>query len=101
MQRLILSTAFILMTTWSFAQKKITEGIITYQVKYELPPDMQHMKAMFPETVKVYFKGDSSLAQSKFGMGSTKLIMNAKTKFQRLLIDVPMMGKKYSVRFSA
>jgi hypothetical protein len=100
MKKIILSAAFALLTTLGFAQKKIKEGSVTYQVKYELPSDKQHMKAMFPSEIKVYFKGDSSTSQSKMGMASSKFIMNPKTEFQRLLIDVPMMSKKFSVRFT-
>ncbi|HEY0054744.1 MAG TPA: hypothetical protein VGB63_05265 [Pedobacter sp.] len=100
MKKIILSAAFALLATWGFAQKKIKEGSITYQVKYELPPNMQQMKAMFPEVIKVYFKGDSSSSQNKTGMATSTFIMNPKTEFQRLLLDVPMMGKKFSVRFT-
>jgi hypothetical protein len=100
MKRIILSAAFALVATLGFSQKKIKEGSITYQVKYELPANMQQMKAMFPEVVKVYFKGDSSVAQNKTGMATSNFIMNPKTDFQRLLLEIPMMGKKYSVRFT-
>ena len=100
MRKIILITAFAILATLAFAQKKIEEGSITYQVKYELPDNMRQMKSMFPEVIKVYFKGDLSSSQSKTGMATSNFIMNPKTEFQRLLLDIPMMGKKYSVRFT-
>jgi hypothetical protein len=100
MKRIILSATFALLATLGFAQKKIEEGSITYQVKYDLPDNMRQMKSMFPEVIKVYFKGDLSSSQSRTGMATSNFIMNPKTEFQRLLLDIPMMGKKYSVRFT-
>lgn len=100
MKKIILSVALALLATAGFAQKKIAEGSITYQVQYDLPPNMQQMKAMFPNEVTVYFKGDSSAVLNKNPMANTTFIMNPKTEFQRLLLDIPMMNKKLSVRFT-
>ena len=100
MKKIILSAALALVSTLGFSQKKIAEGTITYQVEYDLPANMQQMKAMLPTEIKVYFKGDSSSSQNKSPMASTNFIMNPKTEYQRLLLDVPMMSKKYSVRFT-
>lgn len=100
MKSIIMTASLALLTTIGFAQKKIAEGQITYQVQYELPANMQAMKAMFPSEVTVYFKGDSSSLQNKTPMASTNFIMNPKTEFQRLLLDIPMMNKKLSVRFT-
>ena len=100
MKKIIIGAFLALSSSIGFAQKKINEGSITYQVKYELPAHMQQMKAMFPEEIKVYFKGDSTASQNKTPMASTSFIMNQKTEFQRLLLDIPMMSKKYSVKFT-
>ncbi|MFD2163429.1 hypothetical protein ACFSJU_13560 [Paradesertivirga mongoliensis] len=100
MKKLILSAALALSVTLGFSQKKITEGSITYQVEYEVPANMQAMKASLPTEVKVYFKGDSTSASNKSAMYSSNLIMNPKTEYQRLLLEIPMMNKKLSVRFT-
>lgn len=100
MKKIILSASLALLTTLGFSQKKIAEGSITYAVEYDLPANMQQMKAMLPSEVIVYFKGDSTSSQNKSPMASTNFIMNPKTEFQRLLLDIPMMNKKYSVRFT-
>src|SRR5690606_1849443 len=47
-----------------------------------------------------YFKGDSTSTLNKTPMSTANFILNAKTEFQRLLLEVPMMNKKYSVRFT-
>jgi len=100
MKKIILSASLALLTTLGFSQKKIAEGSITYKVEYDLPANMQQMKAMLPKEVTVYFKGDSTSSQNKNPMANTNFIMNPKTEFQRLLLDIPMMNKKYSVRFT-
>ena len=40
---LILSVAFLLTSTLLRAQNKISEGIITYSVEWQLPEQMQEM----------------------------------------------------------
>ncbi len=100
MKKITFTATLALLSTVSFAQKKLTEGTITYQVEYDLPANMQQMKAMLPTEVSVYFKGDSTSTQNKTPMSTTNFVINSKTEFQRLLLDIPMMGKKYSVRFT-
>ncbi|MBC8052448.1 MAG: hypothetical protein H7Y13_05245 [Sphingobacteriaceae bacterium] len=100
MKQIILSAALALVTTLGFAQKKLTEGSIVYKVEYDLPVNMQQMKAMLPTEIKVYFKGDSSASFSDGGMAKSTFIMNPKTEYQRLLLDIPMANKKLSVRFT-
>lgn len=100
MKKIILSAAFAFLSTFGFAQKKITEGSIVYAVEYDLPANMQQMKAMLPTEVTVYFKGDSTSTLNKTPMSTANFILNPKTEFQRLLLEIPMMNKKYSVRFT-
>lgn len=98
--KLILCLVLGSLTTISFAQKTITEGTVVYTVEWLPTPQMQQIAAMFPTELTVYFKGDSSATISKSAFTTTNSILNTKTEFQRLLIDVPMNGKKYSVLFS-
>ncbi|WP_207428819.1 hypothetical protein [Pedobacter sp. SYSU D00535] len=100
MKKILLSVIALLLVTTTFAQKKVSEGTITYQVEWQLPPQMQQMKAMFPPEITVYFKGDSSASETKSPMSTARSVMNPKTEYQRLLLDIPMMGKKYSVLFT-
>lgn len=97
MKRVLFCLALIVSGSLLFAQNKISEGTITYEVEWKLPEQMQAYAAMFPKEVKVYFKGDSASWKNENQMSSTTTITNVKAEFTRLLIDIPMMGKKYSV----
>jgi len=100
MKKLILGAAIALVSTASFAQKALKEGIITYKVEWMPPPAMAQFASRFPTEMVVYFKGDSSASDTKTAFFSNKIIMNAKTEYVRLLVDMPMANKKYSVIFT-
>jgi GLPGLI family protein len=107
MKRIILSFALLFSATGIFAQAsnsantgKITEGTITYTVEWKLPEQMQAMASSFPKELTVYFKGDSSSLKTESAMYSSTNILNVNKEYERLLLDIPMMGKKFSVLFS-
>lgn len=100
MKRLIVGAAITLVSTASFAQKKITEGVITYKVEWMPPPAAQQMAAMFPRELQVHFRADSSAVDTKTNFFSNRVIMNSKTEYLRLLVDMSMANKKYSVLFT-
>ncbi|WP_423148252.1 hypothetical protein [Rubrolithibacter danxiaensis] len=101
MKRLFLAAAVTLTSLCAVAQNKIDEGSISYTVEWKLPPQAPaQMASMLPTEMTVYFKGDSSATTSKTSMSSTKSIMNSKTEYQRLLLDIPMMNKKFSIIFT-
>lgn len=106
MKKLILSTVLLFVSVYVFAQnapattKKITEGTLTYAVEWKLPEQMQAMAANFPTELKVYFKGDSSSLKTESPMYKSTSILNVAKEYERLLLDIPMMGKKYSIKFT-
>lgn len=104
MKKILFSISFILFTAVAFAQSansgKINEGIIIYTVEWKLPQQMQAMAANFPKELTVYFKGDSSSLKTQSPMYSSTNILNLKKDYERLLLDIPMAGKKISVRFT-
>jgi hypothetical protein len=101
MKKIILNIALLLIGTCVFAQgNKITEGTITYTVEWKLPEQMQAMASSFPTEIKVYFKGDSSSLKTESAMYSSTNILNFNKEYERLLLNIPMMGKKFSVIFS-
>ena len=103
MKRISLSVAFLLCGSLLFAQtpaKRIPEGIITYSVEWKLPENMQQMAANFPAELTVFFKGDSSSLKTESQMYSSTSILNTKSEYERMLLDIPMMGKKLSVIFT-
>lgn len=97
---LILSAAFLLTSTLLRAQNKISEGIITYSVEWQLPEQMQEMANNFPSEIKVYFKGDSSSTKTESQMYSSNSILYPPSNFEQILLDIPLMAKKYSVTFT-
>lgn len=104
MKKILFGISFILFTAVAFAQSansgKINEGIIIYTVEWKLPQQMQAMAANFPKELTVYFKGDSSSLKTQSPMYSSTNILNLKKDYERLLLDIPMAGKKISVRFT-
>lgn len=103
MKKLLLSFALTICAAVVFAQTpkgKIIEGVVTYTVQWNLPEQMQAMAAQFPTELKVYFKGDSASLKSESAMYSSTNIINQAKDYERLLLDIPMMGKKFSVIFT-
>ncbi|HQS51000.1 MAG: hypothetical protein B7X86_13160 [Sphingobacteriales bacterium 17-39-43] len=101
MKRIILNLALLLIGTSVFAQSnKIAEGTIVYTVEWKLPEQMQAMASNFPTEIKVFFKGDSSSLKTESAMYSSTNIINFSKEYERLLLNIPMMGKKFSVIFS-
>ncbi|WP_155975749.1 hypothetical protein [Daejeonella oryzae] len=100
MKKLFVCMALLLTGSFVFAQNKIAEGTITYTVEWTVPAQMQAMAANLPTELKVYFKGDSSSLKSESAMFSSTSILNTKKEYERMLLDIPMMGKKFSVIFT-
>lgn len=107
MKRITLSFALLFSAISIFAQSgnsanagKISEGTIIYTVEWKLPEQMQAMASSFPKELTVYFKGDSSSLKTESAMYSSTNILNVNKEYERLLLDIPMMGKKFSVLFS-
>lgn len=107
MKTILLNLALLLIGNGAFAQanqaekgSKIAEGTIIYTVEWKLPEKMQAMASNFPTELKVYFKADSSSLKTESTMYSSTNILNKNKEYERLLMDIPMMGKKFSVIFS-
>ncbi len=102
MKKLIFTALVLLIGATVFAQtgRKIAEGTLIYSVEWKLPEQMQAMASNFPTELKVHFKGDSSSLRSESQMYSSTSIMNLSKEYERLLLDIPMMNKKFSVIFT-
>ncbi len=102
MKKLIFTAAMLLIGAGVFAQagKKLSEGTLIYSVEWNLPQQMQAMASSFPTELKVHFKGDSSSLKTESQMYSSTNITNLSKEYERLLLDIPMMGKKFSVIFT-
>lgn len=104
MKKILFSILLLFTVSSLFAQEgnriKINEGIIIYTVDWEVPEQMQALKANLPKELKVYFKGDSSSLKTESAMYKSTNILNLNREYERLLLDIPMLGKKLSVIFS-
>lgn len=102
MKKLIFTAAVLFIGAGVFAQagKKLSEGTLIYSVEWNLPQQMQAMASSFPTELKVYFKGDSSSLKTESQMYNSTNITNLSKEYERLLLDIPMMGKKFSVIFT-
>ncbi|MFD0965069.1 hypothetical protein [Pseudofulvibacter geojedonensis] len=97
MKKLIL-LATILVSTLGIAQEKITEGkIISKQTMSSPDAQMNMQLAMVGEMITTtYFKEGKSRAELKSPMaGNTTSILNMGTKEMLVIMDNPMVGKKY------
>lgn len=100
MKAFVLGLLFLTSNIMLYGQNKISEGNITYSVEWNLPEQMQEMQSNFPTEIKVYFKGDSSSTVTESQMYSSNFILNPVTQFEKLLLDIPLMHKKYAVTFT-
>ena len=97
MKRILFLATLIISASAVFAQTKINEGSVTYSVEYDLPEQMKAFGSNFPKELKIYFKGDSASMQTKTPMFVSTSIINTKKEYDRILMDLPMMNKKFSV----
>jgi len=102
-KRLIFTIAMLVSVNTLMAQtagKKITEGKVVYTVEWQLPEQLKPMAANFPNELTVLFKGDSASLKTESSMYTSTSIVNTNKEYERLLLDIPMMGKKLSVIFT-
>lgn len=100
MKKIILSLGLSVICLTALAQRKINEGVITYALEWNVPPQAQAMAGSLPSELNVYFKGDSSSMKIESQMFTSQTILNLNKEYERLLLDIPMMGKKFSVLFT-
>lgn len=80
-----------------FAQKKMMEGVIIYDLKLEGAEDAGMMAAMMPTEMTVKFKGTKSRSEFATGMSETVAISDSKDdKSGVVLLD--LMGNKYAMK---
>lgn len=92
---ILISTAII-----ARAQKKITEGTLTYGMEYSLTAEQEPMAAMLPKETTVKFKDNLSKVELSQGPALIKIIGDKSTKTGLLLIDVPIAQKQFAVKMS-
>lgn len=97
MKKIILAIA-LLCSAIGFTQEKVNEGIVvTKQTMSSTNEQMNMQLAMMGEVVTTtYFKGEKSRSETLSPMaGNTIAIMDATANKMLVMMDNPMMGKKY------
>jgi hypothetical protein len=79
------------------AQKKISEGAVTYTVSYELNATQLLYADQYPKEITCYFRGDSSAATTNQGAIIVKGVSVFKANYHSLIIDIPSLSKKILV----
>ncbi|MES2454598.1 MAG: hypothetical protein V4594_03620 [Bacteroidota bacterium] len=82
------------------AQKKITEGTLTYGIEYNLTDDQKGYEAMLPKQTAIKFKDNLSKIEMDQGPALIKIISDKNTKTGLLLVDIPIAQKQYAAKMS-
>ncbi len=89
---------FLLTSLTSFSQKAIKEGVISMKITMSSPNDQINasLAMMGDMTTTTYFKGNKSYTYLKNPMsGESSTIIDNDKKEMLMLLDNPMLGKKY------
>lgn len=90
---ILISTALI-----ANAQKKINEGVITYNMEYDLTADQQAIAAQLPTESKVKFNGSISKIEMEQGPASIVILRDGISNNGLVLIDVPVAQMQFAVK---
>ncbi len=90
---ILISTAVI-----AHAQKKVTEGTLTYAVTYELTPEQQSMAAQLPPETKFKFNGSLIKLEIEQGPAKITVLSDAVQRTGLVLVDIPIAQKQYAVK---
>lgn len=89
MKKIILLSFVLLVVLAACSRKNTDEGLITYELEYQLPDSLKQYAEFLPKQAVVYFKGDSTVSIQKTSEESTTIITNRKTNFMRVLLKSP------------
>lgn len=82
------------------AQKKISQGTVTYGVEYSLPAEQAAMASQLPKEQKVKFNGNVMRIDMQQGPATIGVVQDFVEKTGLMLIDVPMAQMQYAVKMS-
>jgi len=90
---ILISTAIV-----AHAQKKVTEGTVTYGVVYELTPEQQSLASQLPAEAKLKFSGNILKSETEMQGASVVFLTDAIAKNGLVLVDIPMLQKQYAAK---
>lgn len=82
------------------AQKKISQGTVTYGVEYSLPAEQAALASQLPKEQKVKFSGNVMRMDMQQGPASIGILQDFVEKTGLMLIDVPMAQMQYAVKMT-
>src|ERR1700761_1086731 len=87
MKCLLFSIAAALLFLCSCSHKpEARQGVITYDLQYQLPDSLSRYALYLPKTATVYFKGDSAVSVQQMNDEATTIITHRPTSFMRVLL---------------
>lgn len=90
---ILISTALI-----ANAQKKITEGTVTYSLEYSPTSEQESMVSMLPTEQKVKFNGNVINMVMEQGPATITVFSDIATQLGLVLIDVPVAQMQFAVK---
>lgn len=90
---ILISTALI-----ANAQKKITEGTVTYSLEYSPTLEQESMVSMLPTEQKVKFNGNVINMVMEQGPATITVFSDIATQLGLVLIDVPVAQMQFAVK---
>ncbi|MFI5160243.1 MAG: hypothetical protein ACHQHN_03155 [Sphingobacteriales bacterium] len=98
MRNFFLSALLLVTLLCSCSHKKIKQGMVTYDIEYQLPDSLNSYKAYLPQKAIVYFKGDSTVSIQQAGAEATTVITYKPDAFMRVLLR--SSAAKYVIDYS-
>ena len=90
---ILISTAVV-----AHAQKKVTEGTITYGMTYELSPEQQSLASQLPAETKFKFNGNISKIEMEQQGATIIFLTDGVQKNGLVLVAIPMLQKQYAAK---
>jgi len=96
----VIAALLIGTAVYAQAQKKVTEGTLTYGMEYALTDEQQAMAPFLPKETVVKFKNELSTIKMEQGPALITVIVNGVSKDGLLLLDIPVAQKQYAVKMN-
>ncbi|AOM79005.1 DUF4412 domain-containing protein [Pedobacter steynii] len=94
----VLAAVLVSTAIFAHAQKKISEGSVTFGVSYSLTPEQEPMASMLPTETKVKFNGNMSRFELQQGPATITVISDNVSFNSLVLIDVPVAQMQIAVK---
>ncbi|WP_316784030.1 DUF4412 domain-containing protein [Pedobacter frigiditerrae] len=94
----VLAAILISTAIYAHAQKKISEGSVTYTVEYAPTAEQEAMASMAPKEVKVKFNGSITRIQMEQGPATITILQDVVSNLGLILIDVPVAQMQLAVK---